>query len=288
MRRKPNNLIQRTAFKESAADLGVRPKVSAMKKWAPCSLVLIGLLLFVSCQAPSQPVKERDDSPLSKGNFWIYKGKASWTTQGGAVAERISTVRMEVKDVIIRDHLLVAIVKGDLNDYAIDNASDLSDHLIIRVGATTYFNIAGDRISTILDKVKDPKASLFGLLGEDEEQMLDLPLVLGKMYGDPVQLTREDQYYCWVVIKAEEVDLSPIKGLEGYGKKMQYTIRYFTLPGEVLIDFVHGVGITGYRYRHHGTVDEADLKLIEFGKTPNGEKPKTANNPIQPTRNPRG
>jgi hypothetical protein len=35
--------------------------------------------------------------------------------------------------------------------------------------------------------------------------------------------------------------------------------------------------------KHHGTVDEADLKPIEFGKAPNVPKDKTANRSMQPT-----
>lgn len=31
------------------------------------------------------------------------------------------------------------------------------------------------------------------------------------------------------------------------------------------MDLVPGVGITGYRYTHHGTIDESDLKLVEIG-----------------------
>lgn len=248
-----------------------------MKKWVLYCLVLIALTLSVPGQVVSATNEGTDDYPLSKGNFWIYRGKARWTTEGAKIVERIPTIRMEVKDVIKRDHILVAVMKGDPHDYAVDKPADLSDHLIVRVGASTYFDIGGDRMPGILNKVKDPKASLYGLLRAEEEQMLDLPLVLGKTYGDPVQLTREDQYYCWVVTKVEEVDLSPIKGLESHGKRKQYTIRYFTLPAEVSMDFVPGVGITGYRYIHHGTVDEAELKLIEFGKARHDPKEKTAN-----------
>jgi hypothetical protein len=235
-----------------------------MKRSILCSIVL-GCIICVFVLSAAIGNDDEEGYPLSKGNFWVYKGKASWTTEGTKVVERIATIRMEVIDVIKRDHLLAAVMKGDFGDYAADKATDMTNHLILRVGATTYFDIDSERTSVILTKIKDPKVSLYGLLRDEEEQMLDLPLVLGKTYGNAVQLTRKDQYYCWLVTKAEDVDLSSIKALEPIGKKKQYTIRYFTLPGEVFMDFVPGIGITGYRYKHHGTVDEADLKLIEFG-----------------------
>lgn len=240
---------------------------------------LLGMIVLLLLLGQAIGAKDEKDAayPLSKGTYWTYRGTASWTTEGTEVVEKVSTARMEVVDVIERNHLVVAVMKGDPSDYKSEGTADVSEHLLIRVGATTYFDVGGERVPTILNKVKDPKASLFGLLRKNEEPMLDLPLVLGKTYGDPVQMTRQDQYYCWVVTKEEEVDLSSIKGLERQGKRKQYTLRYFTLPGEVFYDFVPGVGITGYRYKHHGTIDEADMKLIEFGKVSSGTGNKTAN-----------
>jgi len=37
-----------------------------------------------------------------------------------------------------------------------------------------------------------------------------------------------------------------------------------TLPDDTVIDFIPGVGMTRYQYRHHGTVAEADLHLVSL------------------------
>jgi len=36
------------------------------------------------------------------------------------------------------------------------------------------------------------------------------------------------------------------------------------LPDHTIIDFVPGIGITGYSYIHHGTVSEVKVKLVDF------------------------
>jgi hypothetical protein len=236
------------------------------KSLYPFVLVVVALLLTLSVQAFSACSEDYNGYPLIRGNYWIYQGKGRWTEEDGKIVERICTVRMEVLEVIKRDSLTVAVVRGALGDYATEGPADLRDHLIIRAGATAYFDVENDRVAAILKKVKDPKENLLGLLRDNEEPILDLPLVLGKRYGDPTQMTREDPYYCWIVTKDEEVALRSVKGLRPPRKRKQFTLRYLTLPSEVLMDFVPGVGITRYRYRHHGSFAEADLKLIEFGR----------------------
>ncbi len=163
--------------------------------------------------------EDLDGYPLVKGNFWVYRGKTRWTQEGGKVVERLSTVRVDVVEVIKREHLTVAVMKGDPSDYAMEGADDPSYHLMIRVGTATYFDIDAARMPAILEKVRDPKASLFGLLEENEEVVLDLPLVVGKTYGSPAQITRDDRYYCWLVTKEEDFDLSGVNGLGPPGKR---------------------------------------------------------------------
>jgi hypothetical protein len=225
-------------------------------------------LLFLLCVADQSLGANKNDLsgyPLMKGNYWIYRNSIHSTKVGGGIENKICTSKSTVVDVVKRDHLTVAVVKDDQIDCRDEENGKPSDRLIIRAGATTYFEIIGNRVEEILNKVKAPNDSLFGLLREDEEPLLDLPLVLGKMYGDPQSLTRKDQYYCWLVTKVNRVNLSRIKGLKSFRSRKQFTLRYFTLPGELFIDFVPGVGITGSSYKHHGPPDDVYSKLIEFG-----------------------
>ena len=37
-----------------------------------------------------------------------------------------------------------------------------------------------------------------------------------------------------------------------------------TMPDSSSFGFIPGVGISGYAYRHHGTISEVDVHLIEF------------------------
>ena len=47
-------------------------------------------------------------------------------------------------------------------------------------------------------------------------------------------------------------------------KMSQFLLSFRTRPDHTIIEFVPGIGITRYVYVHHGTVAEADVKLIEY------------------------
>jgi hypothetical protein len=202
------------------------------------------------------------DYPLQKGNSWTYQGNTKWA-EGNSVVESQPIVKMQISKVIKRGLLTVAMVEGDFNDYRNEGSSQPSVHLIMRTEKETYYDMTDDETKAVLERIKDPNDNPDDLLEGYGEAFLDMPLTVGKTFGDIDQIKRNDQLYCWVVIEEKDVDLSNIKGLEAIGKRKQYTICYSTLPDEVLIDFVSGVGITGYRYKHHGSIDEADLRLVE-------------------------
>jgi hypothetical protein len=52
-----------------------------------------------------------------------------------------------------------------------------------------------------------------------------------------------------------------------------FTLVYATSPDTTTLDFVPGLGIVAYQYRHHGTPAETNLSLIEFGTS--APKPKS-------------
>lgn len=43
----------------------------------------------------------------------------------------------------------------------------------------------------------------------------------------------------------------------------EYELMFYTIPAHRTVNFVPGLGITGYTYVHHGTTSEAYLELIE-------------------------
>jgi hypothetical protein len=78
---------------------------------------------------------------------------------------------------------------------------------------------------------------------------------------------REDEMYCWVVESESRKNLETVLGLSS-GSAPVFTITYRTNPDDTQIELSPGIGIIAYRYHHHGTTAETDVKLIEFHPVP--------------------
>ncbi|MCB0181898.1 MAG: hypothetical protein KDI62_26955 [Anaerolineae bacterium] len=200
----------------------------------------------------------RADFPLEKGAAWVYEGTVKWQ-EGSEVLEDNVTWSMEVIDTVDRLHVKGYLLQGiplDLAWYEPGKAP--GTHVIVQVG-TKYFY--GDE--TTWSRLQDPDDLLLELVTEGD-LFLDLPLQANKYFGETAQITRSDFAYFWVVEGAETVSLENVKGADSQGDLTQYTLAFRTLPDHQLVDFVPGVGITHYVYVHHGTVSEADVRLVEF------------------------
>jgi hypothetical protein len=230
-------------------------------------LVIIAVYLFIGINLPDFREYKRRLSifPLSKGTYWIYQGKTKWSIPN-KVIEKNLTWKMEVIDTIEKGQYFIAIMKGHPHDLAwYQESKERSDYLIIRKGSNQYYIAFDALMKKILDKAKTNPELLDKLL-DDNSLYIDLPLYAGKKYGDPEQLGRPDNYYCWFVESEKQISLENIKGLPSNQTVTQYQLRFYTLPDHMVIKFVKGIGITGYIYVHHGTVSETDQRLIEFYK----------------------
>jgi hypothetical protein len=57
-----------------------------------------------------------------------------------------------------------------------------------------------------------------------------------------------------------------VQGITGTPEEEREVLRmeYWTLPDDQKIELSPGIGILTYRYHHHGTVADTDLRLVEF------------------------
>jgi hypothetical protein len=220
-------------------------------------LFLLCLLLVVAC---SEGILRREQKfPLAAGAYWVYDVKAKWQDGGDVIREKQLQCRVEVIRTIERGPVTAYVMKGGpfcVMDSGEDNPRE---YIILRVGPGSYFEAKSD----LLKRLEDKNDYLGGLVTSDD-LILDLPLFAGKRFGDPDSMTREDGYYCWVVRKETREILRGVKGVSSVSGKTGFTLDYFTLPDETAATFVPGIGFTYYRYVHHGTVSEAEARLIEF------------------------
>jgi hypothetical protein len=204
--------------------------------------------------------------PLTKGTYWIYQGPTKWSVVNSEkIEERMLTWKMEVVDTLQQGQNFIAVLKGHPSDLAwYEEGKERGDYLLIQKGLNQYYFAFDKLMLAILDRAKSNK-SIEDLLDEDR-LYIDLPLRPGKKWGDPDQVNRTDNAYCWYVQSEKRVNLNSIKGLFSHPSGTQYEMRYYTNPDHEILKFVEGVGITGFQYVHHGTVSETDLLLVEFHK----------------------
>lgn len=204
------------------------------------------------------PVNHRLAFPLEEGNVWVYQGAVRWQ-HGAEVKEESVTWTMRVVEVIEREPVRGIRLTGhpaDLTWY--EPGQQPRDRFIIQVDNKFY-----EGFEETWARLQDPDDFLIDLVTEGM-LILDLPLWPGKSFGEAAQLTRPDGSYHWLVTAEKIIPLDQVKGWSGREPLTAYTLAFRTNPDHQIIDFVPGVGITHYVYRHHGTVSEVEVRLIEF------------------------
>ncbi|HKP30790.1 MAG TPA: hypothetical protein VJU15_15365 [Gemmatimonadales bacterium] len=96
----------------------------------------------------------------------------------------------------------------------------------------------------------------------DDDLLLSFPLATQKLYGRDTK-ARDDTFYAWYVESAVGADSAMIR-LGAARADSAFTITYRSLPEHQVLVFVRGLGIVEYTYRHHGTVANANARLVEF------------------------
>jgi hypothetical protein len=233
----------------------------------------IGFVLM----ARAQEATERADRyfPLVKGNCWIYSGEVKWSEPDGgettvngqkmrtnATRTKTLTWKMEVVDTLQKGIVFAAYLKGfpdDLSWY--EPGKERGDCCIVRVGTGQYHKFGGEGAKKVWEKLQSDGDVRLEMLDENT-LFLDVPLIAGKVYGEFANTPRAR--YCWVVEGEAEFDPAKIKGAPKTTAGTLFTLTYRTSPDHQFVDFVPGLGITGYVYGHHGTVSECNMDLVQF------------------------
>ena len=243
-----------------------------MNKWfvvlTVIALASVGVLPCASGVASAQSTPEATGSsapslpagfPLARGAYWVYEGTVKWTKDTDVIEETV-TWKVEVMDLVQREHVTGFLVKGDVTDLAwYEAGAKPENHVIIQVGADKTYTATEDALT----RLKDDQDALVDLVN-DAALMLDMPLFKDKVFGDTQQITRPDRMYAWWVADEQPADLSGIKGAPAGLQGPKYVLSLITTADNQTLEFVPGLGITHYTYVHNGTTAEADVQLVEF------------------------
>ncbi len=204
-----------------------------------------------------------DYFPLATGAYWVYAGTIKWTRPNSTAADVVEQTiqwKMEVRRKIEDNDIVGYEMKGAPWDLAwYEEGQVPSEYSIIQVGTNRFYT--ADINTTI--RLLNTDDVLIDLV-RPGDLLLEIPLVPGERFCDDISITRPDGMYCWRVGKATQSDLKNVKGINPSAPLDEYSIYQATGPDFSGFTFVPGVGITSYRYTHHGTVAECDIQLIEF------------------------
>jgi hypothetical protein len=229
-------------------------------------------MLAVTSASAGETTGDEVGFPLVKGSVWTYRGTVRWVEPGSTLPrDRTLTWTMGVLDVVQRDFVTAAIIKGFPDDLAwYQEGKPPGEGIIVQVSNKSYV-LKETRAEQARKRLLDGQDALIGLV-DDDELVLDLPLHPGKRFGPVEQLTRPDTFYSWFVESAQ----AWVGGVRGVPEQPRtaYRLALRSLPDHTFIDVVPGIGIVRYVYGHHGTLSEADVRLVEY-RAGSGEVPGT-------------
>lgn len=238
--------------------------------------LLIVVFLVSSCSLigetqPSLPVPPTmspaqgisDYFPLERATYWVYQGIVKWTKVNSSdVVEEEITWKMEVERIFQRNTIVGYEMHGAPWDLAwYEAGKERSKYGIIQAGGKFYLV----PIDTVV-RLMNEDDSLFGLVDENDI-FLDAPLIHGKKFCDAISITRPDNMYCWNVGEGKPFEAKGVEGIDPSKAFWEYPVVNPTMPDVSIMYFVPGLGISRYVYRHHGTVSEFDVQLIEYHST---------------------
>ena len=229
--------------------------------------------LLLSCSPTKQPSTEtsaqpalypslsiQEYFPLKDGAYWIYKGYVRWMViNSSEVAEKEIKWKMEVKRVVQRNDIFGYEMLGAPWNLAwYEQGKEPSEYGIIQAGGN-FYRTSIEAVRRLVDE-----SDFLDDLVNEYDIFLEVPLIAEKKFCDIDSLTRPDGMYCWVVGDAIQENVTDIKGITSSDTIFEFPIYNGTNPDHSIMNFIPGVGISGYEYHHHGTVSDVEVRLIEY------------------------
>jgi len=221
---------------------------------------MFGLTLAQSSkEKPVLPSQIRSPFPMEKGTVLSYAGTIRWTDSSNCVREKQIEWSMRVVARFLKPNMEIAYIAGHPLDLCwYEEGKAPGNYLIARYRRSYYLvSLKSDQWREVAEKIRVKDNGLV-CPGERIELFLDLPLLLGMKFGgdDPA---RSD--YCWQVEKVTPANWNELP-VRSEMPNAVFHLCYETNPDTTTFDFLPGIGITAFTYRHHGTVGEVNLHLI--------------------------
>jgi hypothetical protein len=227
--------------------------------------VFVCLSFLANLASESQFAAGDSSFPMREGTVWVYRGVVrSRDMQLQKDVSSVVSVKSEIVRVFRGEGFVAALVRGFPADFDwSDCKTDPRDYLFVQTrGGDFHVLTSEEKLAENIKKLETPDASVQDMFSDDD-LFMKFPLRKGMKFCDPEAMKRTDDHYCWVVASVHEVQLNDVKGLKP-GKQTAFLLQYLTNPDDTELEFVPGLGFISYRYHHHGTVADTEMRLVEY------------------------
>lgn len=202
--------------------------------------------------------------PWRKGTVWTYAAKVDWV-DSKTKEIKSDQIRYEVTvvDTYTSGNIRAARLRGFVFDLAwYEPGKKPSDCLLVQIGPNHLFFI-NDGVEKIWPElVGGTYDSYFPQLA-DAELLLEMPLTENARWGDLANTPRD--MYCWIANEGGKFEASSVTGAPALSPRpKEFTVSCRTNPDDSAFGVVPGLGITWYAYHHHGTVSNAEARLVKY------------------------
>ena len=243
------------------------PIISLRGSLALVFALLLGGPVALSAQQLNpfdEPEPVEDPLPLAIGNAWTYTGEVWWAPPESRTVYRENVKwKMEITDIVERDGLRAAVIKGHPQDLMLyEKGREQGDDLLIATDSGKYYLLDGERARAALEQVRDPSNPLIDLV-DDPDLILDLPLFVGKRFCSAKELLRPDKLNCWTVSDEQITALPGIAGVIATEETTSYLLTHRTSANHAIWNFVPGVGFTSFSFGTRGEPSAVELMLFK-------------------------
>jgi hypothetical protein len=216
-----------------------------------------------------------DGFPVEQGTYWTYECDTIRKDLNSPPVRKSFSWKMEILETLQQHDLVIALVRGHLDDLPGINEPKRGDYLVVAVRNRKFYLVAPPNSQDLLRHLKQTHTDWAPLVQGQGRLFLELPLVAGK--GFPTeQAARENSskyrpgFDSWLVKNKRALRLDSLKTNVSLANIEQYCLVYGLNKSEKRLDFVPGVGITEYDYHGYAGVPPAHAewkglcKLIQY------------------------
>jgi hypothetical protein len=238
----------------------------------PAIIVLSSFLLGAADRGSAQST---NGFPLKQGTYWIYECVTTRKGVKSPPVQKSLSWRMEILETMRQRDLIIALIRGHLDDLPGPNEPKRRDYLVVAVRDNAFYLVAPPNSLDLLQLLKQSKSDWTPLVLGQAQLFLELPLTPGS--GFPTeQGTQENTgphrpgFDSWLVQDKTRLSLGNLKANVPLGSVEQYSLVFGLNKSEKTVDFVPGVGIAAYDYHEYAGVLphqaewEGHCKLVEY------------------------